>query len=83
MPKTERLVVLLEPSMVNRLRAMARKTHSRLSCLVRQALDRYIHDQSAHARMKNMARLSRYHIRLGDLTDTRQLNKVIEENLHE
>jgi len=82
MHKTARLVILLEPDLLKKIRRTAEESARSVSDLVRHSLLRYLQERSSVRRGKKIMRIGRYQMPLKGVDGPERLIKIAEESYH-
>jgi hypothetical protein len=80
MNKTERLVILIEPDLLKKVKKAAQENIQTVSDFVRTSLLYFIHDQSAGKRFRRLKKIGRYQMPLKNIEDPKKLKKMLEGN---
>lgn len=82
MHKTARLVILLEPDLLKKIRRSAEESARSVSDLVRHSLIRYLQERSSVRRGKKIMKIGRYQMPLNGVDRPEKLVKSTEESYH-
>lgn len=79
MQKTKRLVILIEPELMQKAKALAEKNMQSLSELIRESLKIFLFTQKVSQRSKKLKRLGRYNLSLKGLETIEKFNRLLNQ----